>query len=43
MHTGEPGIWGETLKNVENGEYFLQELDYGEKTEKRGKRDTNTV
>ena len=30
-------IWQETLKNLENEKYTLQDLDYGEKTEKRGK------
>jgi len=28
---------------VENEKYTLQNLDYGEKNEKRGKWDTNTV
>ena len=32
-----------TLKNVKNEKSTLQDLDYGEKTEKRGKRDRNTI
>ena len=32
-----PGIWRETLKNVEKGKGTLQDLDYGEKTENHGK------
>ena len=32
-----PGIWRETLKNVENEKSKLQELEYGEKTENDGK------
>ena len=32
-----------TLKNVKNEKCTLQDLDYGEKTEKRGKRDRNTI
>ena len=43
MHTVGPGIWQETLKNVENDKYTMQDLDDGEKTEKRGKWDTNTI
>ncbi|KRX35719.1 hypothetical protein T09_4718 [Trichinella sp. T9] len=34
-----PGIWQETLKKVKNE----KDLEYGKKTEKRGKRGTNTV
>ena len=26
-----PGIWGETLKNVQNEKHNLQELGYGDK------------
>ena len=37
MHTLGPEIWGETLKNVENEKFTLQDLEYGEKSEKRGK------
>ena len=37
MHTLGPGIWRETLKNVENEKCSLQDVDYGKKTEKRGK------
>ena len=29
--TGGPGIWQETLKNVENETHTLQDLDHGEK------------
>ena len=36
-HTVGPGIWRETVKNVKYEKYTLQDLDYGEKTEKRGK------
>ena len=32
-----PGIWRETLTTVQNEKHTLQDLDYGEKTEKRGK------
>ena len=38
-----PGIWQETLKNVKNDKYTLQELAYGKKTNKRGKRDKHTL
>ena len=38
-----PGIWRETLKNVQNEKHTHQDLDYGEKTEKHGKCDTQTV
>ena len=31
MHTVEPGIWQETLKNIENEERTMQDLEYGEK------------
>ena len=31
------------LKIIENVKCTMQDLNYGEKTEKRGKRDTNTV
>ena len=43
MGTLGPGIWQEILKNVENEKYTLQDLEYGDKTEKRGKQETNTV
>ena len=36
-HTVGPGIWRETLKNVKNDEHTLQDLEYVEKTDKRGK------
>ena len=32
-----PEIWRETLKKVENETETLFDLEYGEKTEKRGK------
>ena len=31
------GIWRETLKSMENEKCTLQDLQYGEKTEKHGK------
>ena len=37
MHTVGAGIWQETLKNEENKKYTLQDMEYGEKTEKCGK------
>ena len=37
LHTLGPGTWRETLKNVENEKCSLQDVDYGKKTEKRGK------
>ena len=37
MYTEGPGIWQETLKNMENERCTLQELEYGKKNEKRGK------
>ena len=36
-------IWRETLKNVQNEKHTLQDLDCGEKTEKRGKCDKHIV
>jgi len=30
MHTVGPGIWQETLKNVQNEQHTLQNLEYGE-------------
>ena len=36
-HTVGPGIWRETVKNVKYEKYTLQDLDFGEKTEKHGK------
>ena len=35
-NTVGPGIWWETVKELKNEKYTLQDLDYGEKTEKRG-------
>ena len=32
-----PGMWQETLKNVKNEKYTLEDLEYGERTEKHGK------
>ena len=43
MQSVGPEIWRETLKNVENEKCTLQDLEYAEKTEKYGKRTTNTV
>ena len=34
MHTVGPGIWRETLKKKKNENCTLQELEYGEKTDK---------
>ena len=39
----ERGIWRETLKNVKKEKCTLQDPEYGEKIEKRGKLDTNTL
>ena len=36
-HTVGPGIWQQTVKNVKYEKYTMQDLDFGEKTEKRGK------
>ena len=36
MHTVGREIGRETLENLKNEKYTLQDLDYGEKTEKRG-------
>ena len=36
-------IWQETLKNVQNEKHTVQDLDCGEKAEKRGKGDTNIL
>jgi hypothetical protein len=33
MHTIGPGIWQEILKNVDNEECSLWDLEYGKKTE----------
>ena len=38
-----PGIWRETLKNVQNEKHTLQDLEYGDKTENRGKCETHIV
>jgi hypothetical protein len=32
-----PGIWRETLKNMQNEKCTIEDLEYVEKTEKRGK------
>ena len=32
-----PGIWQETLQNVENEKWTLQDQEYDKKTEKGGK------
>ena len=42
MHTIGPGIWRE-LKITENKKYTLQDVNYGEKTEKGGKFRNVTV
>ena len=34
-HTVLPGIWQETLKNVENEKCSVSDLEYGENTGKR--------
>ena len=31
------GIWQETLKNMQNEKHTLQDLDYGKKTDQKGK------
>ena len=36
-HTIGTGIWRETLKNMKYEKFTLCDLDFGEKTEKRGK------
>ena len=36
-HTVGRGIWRETVKDVKYEKYTLQDLDFGEKTEKHGK------
>ena len=38
-----PGIWHETLKNVENDQCTQQDLKYGEKTENHGKCEIHIV
>ena len=43
MHTVGPGKWQETVKNMKNEKCTPQDLDYGEKTEKRGKLDQHIV
>ena len=43
MHTVGSGIWRETLKNEENKKCTLQDMEYGEKTEKCGKEKTHTA
>ena len=37
MLTIGPRIWRETMKIVENEKYIQQDLEFGEKREKRGK------
>jgi hypothetical protein len=34
MHTVGPGIWQETLKNMDNKKCTLWDVEYGEKYEK---------
>ena len=36
-------IMARELKNVENKKFTFQDMEYGKKTEKREKRDKNTV
>ena len=36
-HSAGPGIWGEIVKHVKYEKYTQQDLDFGEKTDKRGK------
>ena len=36
-----PGIWREIMKNMKNEKCTLWDLEYGKKTEKRGKRETH--
>ena len=36
-HTVGPGIWLANVKRVKNEKYTVQDMDYGEKTEKHGK------
>ena len=43
MYPLGPGIWQETLKNVENEKCSLWDLEYGEKTEKREKWEVHTL
>jgi hypothetical protein len=44
MHTVESvTCWGNWKKNVENDKCTLYDLEYGEKTEKRGKWEMNTL
>jgi hypothetical protein len=38
-----PGIWRETLKNDKKREMYTVGPGYGEKTEKLGKLDTQTL
>ena len=42
-HTVGHEICRETLKNLKNDEYTLQDLDYGEKTEKPEKLEMHNV
>jgi hypothetical protein len=43
MQTVWPGIWQETLKNVENEKCSLWDQENGMKTKKRGKCEMHTV
>ena len=38
-----PGIWQEILKNMKNENCTLQDLEYGEKPELKGKAETHMV
>ena len=42
-HTVGPGLCQRTVKYVQNEKCTIQDLEYGNKTEKRGKRDANTL
>ena len=43
MHTIGHGIWRETMKNMENRKCTHYDLEYGKKTEKRGKLEAHMV
>ena len=38
-----PGIWRETLKNLQNEKHTKQDLDYGKKTEKNMANETQKL
>ena len=43
MHRVGHGIWRETMKNMENRKCTHYDLEYGKKTEKRGKLEAHMV